>query len=334
MAIRFRRTVKLAPGVRLNLGKRGVSVRVGGRGLGVTTGTSGTRVSAGIPGTGLYATKKVSGAPKRASSRPAQVTAGQPMVAMTLEDAVATLGPAEKGLAFPAWWLAGAVLCLIATFTGAPGAVVVSALCGYMVWRRLNAPKYTSLEALRSARAHPTPEEDESVRAAAAKAEDSWTVQRDAGLYFMQREQPARAVEHLAKAVDLYPGDKRALVALASSEAIHAEQYDYAVSLLEPYLATASPDDDELDCVLVTQLALAFVKKGDPGRALEVLNRLPLRRQKLSQPLLLGLCVRALAKHALGQRASAKRDVDRVYAFDPDFAYLDEVRRSIGEAAV
>lgn len=60
MALRFRRTMKIAPGVRLNLTKTGVSARVGPRGAGVTMGTSGTTVSAGVPGTGLHMSEKVS----------------------------------------------------------------------------------------------------------------------------------------------------------------------------------------------------------------------------------------------------------------------------------
>jgi len=59
MAFRFRRTIKIAPGVRLNLTKKGISARLGPRGLGVTTGTSGTTVSAGIPGSGLHFSQKI-----------------------------------------------------------------------------------------------------------------------------------------------------------------------------------------------------------------------------------------------------------------------------------
>lgn len=59
MAFRFRKSIKIAPGFRVNLGKRGASVRVGGKGVGYTTGTSGTRVTAGVPGTGMSYTKKV-----------------------------------------------------------------------------------------------------------------------------------------------------------------------------------------------------------------------------------------------------------------------------------
>lgn len=59
MALRFRRTLKIAPGVRINLTGKGISARVGPRGLGATVGTSGTTLSAGIPGSGLHASKKL-----------------------------------------------------------------------------------------------------------------------------------------------------------------------------------------------------------------------------------------------------------------------------------
>lgn len=59
MSLRFRRTMKIAPGVRLNLTKTGISARVGPKGAGVTVGTSGTTVSSGIPGSGLHVSKKL-----------------------------------------------------------------------------------------------------------------------------------------------------------------------------------------------------------------------------------------------------------------------------------
>jgi hypothetical protein len=59
MVLRFRRTMKIAPGVRLNLNKTGVSTRIGPKGVGITFGTSGTTASAGIPGTGLHVSQKI-----------------------------------------------------------------------------------------------------------------------------------------------------------------------------------------------------------------------------------------------------------------------------------
>ncbi len=59
MGLRFRRTFRLIPGVRFNLGLRGGSVSFGPRGLHYTVGTSGSRITAGLPGTGLFWTQKL-----------------------------------------------------------------------------------------------------------------------------------------------------------------------------------------------------------------------------------------------------------------------------------
>ena len=53
MGFRFRRSVKLFPGLRLNFGKRGISASFGVRGAHVTYGPTGTRTTVGLPGSGL-----------------------------------------------------------------------------------------------------------------------------------------------------------------------------------------------------------------------------------------------------------------------------------------
>jgi hypothetical protein len=67
MGFRFRRSIRLAPAVRLNVGLKRTSVSIGIRGLSYTAGPAGRRVTAGVPGTGLYWTKAwrdgASGAP-------------------------------------------------------------------------------------------------------------------------------------------------------------------------------------------------------------------------------------------------------------------------------
>ncbi|HLQ13108.1 MAG TPA: DUF4236 domain-containing protein [Steroidobacteraceae bacterium] len=55
---RSRRSIRLLPGIRLNLGKRSTSISVGGRGAHVTFGgPRGTRTTVGLPGTGLSYTE-------------------------------------------------------------------------------------------------------------------------------------------------------------------------------------------------------------------------------------------------------------------------------------
>lgn len=54
MGFNFRKSFKIAPGVRLNVGKKGISsVSVGGKGARVSLGKKGTRTTVSAPGTGL-----------------------------------------------------------------------------------------------------------------------------------------------------------------------------------------------------------------------------------------------------------------------------------------
>ena len=69
MGLRFRRSFRVLPAVRLNIGLKSTSISVGRRGLLYTIGTKGRRVTAGIPGTGLSWTECT---PHK--SRPAQAT--------------------------------------------------------------------------------------------------------------------------------------------------------------------------------------------------------------------------------------------------------------------
>jgi hypothetical protein len=59
MGFRFRRSIKIAPGLRVNLSKAGPSVSFGGRGLTTNVSVRGTRHTVSIPGTGVsYSTKR------------------------------------------------------------------------------------------------------------------------------------------------------------------------------------------------------------------------------------------------------------------------------------
>ena len=60
MGWRFRKSIKILPGIKVNIGKDGFSsVSVGSRGAHLTMGKNGTTVSAGIPGTGLSYVKRL-----------------------------------------------------------------------------------------------------------------------------------------------------------------------------------------------------------------------------------------------------------------------------------
>ncbi|MGI9115099.1 MAG: hypothetical protein DLM52_08265 [Chthoniobacterales bacterium] len=57
MGFRFRRSISVLPGVRVNIGKTGASVSAGVPGARVTFGRTGTRATVGVPGTGVRYTQ-------------------------------------------------------------------------------------------------------------------------------------------------------------------------------------------------------------------------------------------------------------------------------------
>jgi hypothetical protein len=72
MGLRFRKSFKLAPGVRLNVGSSGMSWSLGPRGASVSIGKRGTYFNASIPGTGLSSRTRLDGptpAPRRAAEQ-------------------------------------------------------------------------------------------------------------------------------------------------------------------------------------------------------------------------------------------------------------------------
>lgn len=57
LGFRFRHSIRILPGIRFNIGKRGVSTSIGVRGAHVTLGHGKVRETVGIPGTGISYTQ-------------------------------------------------------------------------------------------------------------------------------------------------------------------------------------------------------------------------------------------------------------------------------------
>lgn len=88
MGFRFRKSVKLGKGVKLNFGKKSAGVSFGGRHGGVSINSrTGARARVSIPGTGISYSAKLSGGKKRrgSSSRPTRVKASAGSAAGTAQ---------------------------------------------------------------------------------------------------------------------------------------------------------------------------------------------------------------------------------------------------------
>lgn len=76
MGLRFRRSFRVAPGLRVNFSGSGASLSVGPRGASATFGRRGMFFNTGVPGTGLYSRERFGtpSAPARDENRPGKVT--------------------------------------------------------------------------------------------------------------------------------------------------------------------------------------------------------------------------------------------------------------------
>lgn len=70
MGFRFRKSFKIAPGVKLNLGKKSAGISIGGKGGGLSFNTkNGVRARASVPGTGISYSTKVGGGTKSSKKK-------------------------------------------------------------------------------------------------------------------------------------------------------------------------------------------------------------------------------------------------------------------------
>lgn len=111
MPLRFRKSINLGGGIRLNLSKKGIGMSAGVKGFRVGTGPRGTRMSVGIPGSGLSFQKNI-GARKHSSSS----HSSQPYV----DDSLNAPDPSSKRNfgCINILLILGIAFCGLATFAG------------------------------------------------------------------------------------------------------------------------------------------------------------------------------------------------------------------------
>ncbi|HWS65765.1 MAG TPA: DUF4236 domain-containing protein [Steroidobacteraceae bacterium] len=113
MGFRFRRSIKLFPGLRLNFGKHGISASIGVRGAHVTYGPTGTRTTVSLPGSGLSYTRLET----RQREVPSPTTAEPP------SDRGAPNGSAERGVLWMGLIVVAIVIAIVRMTSPAPAQV-------------------------------------------------------------------------------------------------------------------------------------------------------------------------------------------------------------------
>lgn len=312
MGWRLYRRKRLLPGVTLGLSRSGPSLRFGVRGAGLTVGgRSGLRTTVGVPGTGVYYTSTPLAGSARRPVTPVRASYPPP-------------GAAGSGRG---WLLLLVAIVFIGAALATSGLALFPevALIGIYVWWRRSRTASRAARLVAQALTVPGDQAVRLLHSAVGIDPHGLPTLRAAGRWFLDHECWADAVECLGAAlalradVDVEEGYTKALA--------YDGRYDEVIERLD-HLRTL-PLEDESHASLVSLLAQVYLFRGDAARALALVSEEPLTRHKLGFGLQQCLSMRAQSRFLLGQKARAMADVDRLYAINPAYRGVAELREEM-----
>jgi len=340
VAFRFWRRIRLAPGVTLNLSKSGGSLSFGPRGAKVTVGRRGVRATAGLPGTGLFYTTTLGGRSRRGRRWQGGAPAGPPPPVVAPADRL-SLG-FFKRLVTPAEEEALVDGCR--ELAGGNEARALEHLR-----RATHLPDGACLAGFLALKQDLVEEAASSFQAAIAVPRRLGTLLSKYGVaatftlaiteevaihvgatlrgcllglgeVYQRLEQWDDAVGALERLRRLEP--EAVVVRLSLAEILlEAHPNDRAILRRVVRLAEGIDNEDEVHAALLLYRGRALRRLGLLDGARTTLTT-ALRRKKGRSPDLLHALryERALVYDALGHRARARTDLERIYAEDPGYA--------------
>lgn len=321
MPSRYRKSIKIAPGVKLNLSKSGVSTSIGRRGATVNIGHGKVRSTVGLPGSGISYSKTVS-TKNSASVRQQTARAAQPKIPKedkAVLDAISTGNVAQldeiarKGKSEHA--LPAAMLAALAAFDSNP------AWARQMlewVWAQGHDPgEYRLIKTYFAGARLPvqvTPEVEI----------DEALGRNLIGLMIAEWKQ---ADGDLQGAVDIVEQLNPTAPAALSLSELYFEQLRYA-DVVE--LTDGLTNVDDVSALLIVYRGVAFRELGHPDSAKLAFKEALKSRSRSREVRFRALVERALTYHAEGKLAMARKDLDRIRAEDSSYPGLADALTVLG----
>ncbi|MBF6605931.1 MAG: DUF4236 domain-containing protein [Chloroflexi bacterium] len=341
MSLRFRRSIRIAPGIRINLTKTGLGLTVGPRGAHYSVHSSGRRTrSAGLPGTGLYYQSRSGGGVRRATSARARMVQAPTLprprtVAETIPHPGLFASAAEKAyhaglLAHLGGDEASTVTRFEEVLAADPTITSAHIFAGFAATALGDVPRAIAhLEAVVGG-AHPLPDRFETKYLTGAGVAPSLAVRIT---HAVSAHVPFSELGAALGLAELYQGAGRLSEAIGIVAQIHTAVPDPIVRLslcdllfaeadyggvVETATGVVNGSDIELETLHLR--AVAFAALGDDTAAMDAFRAALAKTAGRDPGLLTAIRYdRALAYEKLGQHARAKADLERVYAADPGF---------------
>jgi Flp pilus assembly protein TadD len=311
MGFRFFRRLTIAPGLRLNVSRRGLGLNVGPRGSSLTVGPGGVHVNKSVSGTGISFRQRIGGpAPSVGTARAAPSSRGdQPPGIYQL---VSQLQPRRTGLRWAIGLMAWGVFQSFAIPNQSPISpmtVVGLLVLGYSLVFKKAAIAYN--KALKQLQAHDYRGAVENLsKTVAWKKQDHEARFLLALVLFEAIDDPAAAFPHAELLARAKPGDVK-IGALLVGCRFQLGQYDQVIATLQESRDWFDLTGGEALHIL---LGRAFFEKGQWDVAAEVLRKLPVTSNRTDWLVLDAQYWLGYAHLKAGRKEDAKRWLTKVYA--------------------
>ncbi|NLG83378.1 MAG: DUF4236 domain-containing protein [Firmicutes bacterium] len=323
MSFRFRKSIRIAKGVRLNLSKGGVGLSIGGKGLRVGVGPRGVYTSAGIPGTGLYSLNYLGKGERRGAVRRVSEEASGPggrNIELPPE-----LAPSSASTALGCLWF---LVSLVLLFVNLPLGVL--AFIAQIAWaiKSVNSPTGRAKEYFRQGqRALQGGEWKKALESFLRVLEfkpDIPSVHRTVAFLYLRLDKPEESLGYFTKYLDVHPEDIPARLGYALALE-RTGNYRKAIEVLQNL-----PPETRQELPVINILAHAFLGLGRPELALEVLEKGPLRsRRAMDEDMKLFRYLLGLTYKELGEPKKALKQFQKIYVEDADYENVKDILREL-----
>ncbi|NLG87185.1 MAG: DUF4236 domain-containing protein [Firmicutes bacterium] len=305
MGWRFRRSIKIGKGTRINISKSGVGMSVGGKVLRAGVGPRGAYRTLRVPGTGLYhmeylGTGKQKGSTKQDNN---EVIVGTTSLPPELAPKVRAMGCLTV------------VLSLFLLFVWWPAGLLAF---GISIYLRTNTPSARARQCFLKAQ---KAEEKGQIEEAIAEYQQVLTlvpnvplVFRNLAYLYWEQGLASEAREAFETYLGFQPEDYSAQYSLAE---LLRQQGDLDAAL---ELLNELPSDIRSQVPVLNSQASIYLKQGRPELALAVLETGPWRRQKTMDEVTMEYrYLMAQALLALGKNKRAWTQLRRIFTQDPNY---------------
>lgn len=323
MSFRFRKSIRIAKGVRLNLSKSGPGLSIGGKGFRVGVGPRGAYTSAGIPGTGLYSLNYLGKGERRSlvstASEKASGINGRD-IALPPELAGSSASTALGCL----WFFVSVILLFVSWPLGVMGIIAQIAWAVRSANSSTGKAKNCFLQGQKAFQNGEWQDALESFLKVLELKPDINSLSREIALIYMNLDKPKESCEYFTKYLEIHPED----ILMKLNYAITLEyirEYQKAIEVLQ-----SLPPETRQELPVINALAHAYLGSSRPELALEVLENGPLRsRRVMDENMKLFRYLLGSAYKELGETKKAIKQFQKIFVEDANYENVKDVLREL-----